>query len=421
MVRDLQAADEVLNDSDVVAAIAGDPDAQELLGADEGSEHLLDQPEQDYSVLDADSSQRNAINTVLSGRSLVIHGPPGTGKSQTIANLIAALVARGRKVLFVAEKRAAIDAVLSRLKSVELGGTVLDIHDGTRDRMRICRDLGDTLEQAQSTAAPDVDDLHRRLTDRQRRLARHASALHQVHQPWGVTPFQVQSALLGIPKSARTQVRISAPERISRERADRIRDELREFAHLGGFTLRPASTPWFGAILRTRDEAQQACELAVRVGTRGLPMQAQRIEQACAETGLRLPQSYQDRLSRMQLFAAVRASFQTFAAGVYATDVDRLAAAAGGPPASRSALASTSIRPSAPWDSSLPRASYGAATRAGAPVGPGDLRLLAGRATARGAAERCADPEQAACRPGHLPEPDVAETPVHRLPPPRVG
>lgn len=70
------------------------------------------------AVLDADSFQRNAIDTVLAGQSLVIHGPPGTGKSQTIANLIAALVARGRKVLFVAEKRAAIDAVLSRLKGV---------------------------------------------------------------------------------------------------------------------------------------------------------------------------------------------------------------------------------------------------------------------------------------------------------------
>ena len=329
MVRDLQAAGEVLRDSDVVAAIAGDPDAQELLGADEDSEPMLDSPEQDYSVLDADSSQRSAINTVLSGRSLVIHGPPGTGKSQTIANLIAALVARGRKVLFVAEKRAAIDAVLSRLKSVELGGAVLDIHDGTRDRMRICKDLGDTLEQAQRTAEPDVTDLHRRLTDRQRRLARHASALHQVHQPWGVTPFKIQSALLGIPESAHTRVRISAPERISGERADRIRDELREFAHLGGFTLRPGSTPWFGAMLRTPDQAQQACELAVGVSTRGLPFLAERIDQACTETCLRRPQSYQDRLTTMQLFAAVRASLQTFAPAVYVAGPDRLAAAAG--------------------------------------------------------------------------------------------
>ena len=82
---------------------------------------------------------------MLAGRSLVVHGPPGTGKSQTIANLIAALVARGRKVLFVAEKRAAIDAVLSRLKSADLGEVVLDIHEGTRDRLRIARDLGDVL------------------------------------------------------------------------------------------------------------------------------------------------------------------------------------------------------------------------------------------------------------------------------------
>ena len=216
MVRDLQAAGELLADSDVVAAIAGDVEAQELLGADEVAEPVADAPEEDYSVLDADSSQRSAINAVLSGRSLVIHGPPGTGKSQTIANLIAALVARGRKVMFVAEKRAAIDAVLSRLKGVDLGDMVLDIHDGTRDRLRIARNLGETLDLAQRAAEPDVGTLHRRLIDRQRRLNQHTTALHQVHEPWGVTPFEVQSALLGIPDEARTPVRLSRPARIGR-------------------------------------------------------------------------------------------------------------------------------------------------------------------------------------------------------------
>ena len=135
MVRDMEAAGELLAESDLVAAIAGDPEAQELVSADRDpgtpGSGATDSPEDDYSVLDADSSQRHAIDTVLGGQSLVIHGPPGTGKSQTIANLIAALVARGRKVLFVAEKRAAIDAVLSRLKGVDLGDMVLDIHEGT--------------------------------------------------------------------------------------------------------------------------------------------------------------------------------------------------------------------------------------------------------------------------------------------------
>jgi very-short-patch-repair endonuclease len=332
MVRDLQAAAEVLNDSDVVAAIAGDPDAQESLGVDEGAEPLLDSPENDYSVLDADSSQRSAIDTVLSGRSLVIHGPPGTGKSQTIANLIAALVARGRKVLFVAEKRAAIDAVLSRLKSVQLGGAVLDIHDGTRDRMRIARDLGETLEEAQRTTEPNVGDLHRRLVDRQRRLARHVSALHQRHQPWDVTPFQIQSALLGVPDEARTRVRIAEPERIGGERADRIRDELREFAHLGGFTIRPKSTPWFGAALRTPDQARRACELASQLSARTLPLCAGRVEQACEDAGLRPPRCYPDSMARLQLFASVQSSLQLFRPGIYAADAERMAAATGNAP-----------------------------------------------------------------------------------------
>ena len=111
----------------------------------------------DYSVLDADSSQRSAIDAVLAGRSLVIHGPPGTGKSQTIANLIAAMVARGRKVLFVAEKRAAIDAVLSRLAAVDLGDLVLDIHEGTRDRQRIAGRPGrHPGPRASTPAEPDT-------------------------------------------------------------------------------------------------------------------------------------------------------------------------------------------------------------------------------------------------------------------------
>jgi very-short-patch-repair endonuclease len=333
MVRDLQGAGDLLCDSDVVAAIAGDPDAQQQLGGDAAIDAadgpLLDSPDEDYSVLDADSSQRSAIAAVLSGRSLVIHGPPGTGKSQTIANLIATLVARGRKVLFVAEKRAAIDAVLSRLKGVGLGGTVLDIHEGTRDRLRIARDLGDTLEEAQRAAAPDLSDLHRRLVDRQQRLSQHAAALHRVHQPWGLTPFEVQAALLGIPDEARTPARLAAPERLTREAADRFRDELREFAHLGGFTLRPDSTPWFGAALRTPEQARQACDLAVRLSSHGLPAAVHRIARAAAETGLRPPQNYAGATAVMRLYAAVAGTLRRLEPAVYAADPGRLATAVG--------------------------------------------------------------------------------------------
>jgi very-short-patch-repair endonuclease len=316
MVRDLEAAGDLLADSDLVAAIAGDAHAQQLVAAEPAdSGHAAaaaDTPENDYSVLDADSSQRSAIDAVVAGRSLVVHGPPGTGKSQTIANLIAAMVARGRKVLFVAEKRAAIDAVLSRLVGVNLGDLVLDIHEGTRDRQRIAADLGSTLDLAEHDTAPDTTALHRRLTDRQQRLRRHATALHRVHEPWRLSAYQVQSALLGVPADARVSARLAAPGEITPDLADEIRDELREFTRLGGFTLRPDSTPWFGAAIRSRAQAHEAVELAVTLSSRTLPQLAARLAVACSETGLppAASLSYKERTRLAHLFTLLHSAGQ---------------------------------------------------------------------------------------------------------------
>ncbi|MEO3858868.1 AAA domain-containing protein [Acrocarpospora sp. B8E8] len=329
MVRDMQAAGELLADSDIVAAIAGDPEAQELLLATDTFPAIDDTPESDYSVLDADSSQRSAIDAVLAGRSLVIHGPPGTGKSQTIANLIAALVARGRKILFVAEKRAAIDAVLSRLKGAGLGDMAIDIHEGTRDRQRIAKDLGTTLDLAAQVAGTADEGPHRRLAERQKRLNQHVTALHEVHEPWGVTAFEVQSALLGIPAEARTPVRLALSERMSREAADRIRDDLREFAHLGGFTLRPRATSWYGAALRTPLDARLAMDMVTQLTTVTLPMLADRLGRACDELGLTPPSSYPAQLAVLELLSGIARTHELFDPAVYGSSPADLAAATG--------------------------------------------------------------------------------------------
>ncbi|MBK6736349.1 MAG: hypothetical protein IPG61_20240 [bacterium] len=79
-----------------------------------------------HEVVDADSSQVLALEDVKAGRTLVIEGPPGTGKSQTITNLIAEAVASGRKVLFVSEKMAALSVVKRNLDQVGLGDACLD-------------------------------------------------------------------------------------------------------------------------------------------------------------------------------------------------------------------------------------------------------------------------------------------------------
>jgi hypothetical protein len=79
-------------------------------------------------VHDADSSQHSAIVDAVRGRSFVIEGPPGTGKSQTISNLIASFIYLGKTVLFVSEKMAALEVVKSRLEKVDLGDFCLTLH-----------------------------------------------------------------------------------------------------------------------------------------------------------------------------------------------------------------------------------------------------------------------------------------------------
>ncbi|MET8629055.1 DUF4011 domain-containing protein [Kitasatospora sp. NPDC004669] len=106
----------------------------------------LQPPEQTPLVLDSDSSQRQCVAAAVEGRSFVMDGPPGTGKSQTITNIIAGLLDQGRTVLFVSEKAAALDVVRNRLKDVGLDDYVLALHSNTMGRKQVAQELGRALE-----------------------------------------------------------------------------------------------------------------------------------------------------------------------------------------------------------------------------------------------------------------------------------
>ncbi len=128
---------------------------QPLFGEDDRIDEFI-QPSNMVHVVDADSSQTIAIEEVKNGRSLVIQGPPGTGKSQTITNLIAASVKAGKKVLFVAEKMAALDVVKRRLESIGLGEMCLELHSHKANKKHVLEDLKRTLE-LQPPIVGDVD------------------------------------------------------------------------------------------------------------------------------------------------------------------------------------------------------------------------------------------------------------------------
>jgi len=94
----------------------------------------------------ADSSQLRAVADAVDGRTFVLEGPPGTGKSQTITNLLAHAMSAGRRVLFVAEKRAALEVVKKRLESIGLGELSLDLHDKSARPAAVRAQIKDALE-----------------------------------------------------------------------------------------------------------------------------------------------------------------------------------------------------------------------------------------------------------------------------------
>jgi hypothetical protein len=105
-------------------------------------------PESDLPVIfDADSSQHSAIIDVLSGRNVVINGPPGTGKSQTITNIIAAAIRAGKKILFVSEKLAALEVVRDRLNRANLGHFCLELHSHKTQKKKLLTDLQERINQ----------------------------------------------------------------------------------------------------------------------------------------------------------------------------------------------------------------------------------------------------------------------------------
>jgi predicted DNA-binding WGR domain protein len=107
----------------------------------------LNRPDDWYHVISADPAQTRAILQSRAGYSYIIQGPPGTGKSQTITNLIADFVARGKNILFVCEKRAALDVVYHRLKQVGLEELCCYIHDSQGDKREFIRNLKGTYEE----------------------------------------------------------------------------------------------------------------------------------------------------------------------------------------------------------------------------------------------------------------------------------
>ena len=268
MVQDLDVLDDVLVANDVVAALAGDAEARQVLlppsGQEPNGEAEDDRsPDTDFTVLDADASQLRVIRSVLNGRTGVISGPPGTGKSQTIANILAECVAQGKSVLFVAEKRAALDVVLGRLREAGLEHIALDLAGAERSKQAIANQLGESLHRIREARDVPMESLHRSVAERRNQLNAYVRALHRVRPPWGLSVYDMFGRVLGTPETLRVLTRLD-PKVLTQFTDDtqhHIEERLKELAGLDDYK----QSPWFQLRLQTPHEASQAIATVARL------------------------------------------------------------------------------------------------------------------------------------------------------------
>ena len=147
MHADLAGNNHDFSSNEIVLDILGGTGSYTTAFADE---YEIDDPNIEskvpYLVLDADASQFSSIVDVIDGKNIAVEGPPGTGKSQTIVNTIAVAMAQGKKVLFIAEKMAALEVVKSRLEAVGLGEFLLPLQATRSTREQVIESIRNRLE-----------------------------------------------------------------------------------------------------------------------------------------------------------------------------------------------------------------------------------------------------------------------------------
>ena len=248
--RDLEENEDRIAAHDLIRLLVEGP-ASEMLDAIDFApvpeEHLDDRhpPEELACILDADASQRQCVIAARAGRSFVMSGPPGTGKSQTIANSIAQLLYDGKTVLFVSEKAAALDVVLKRLAELHLDEFVLELHSHKATRKAVAQELGAALTVRPNAPVRISDDDRDRVTELRRLLTDHAIAVNEVRQPLDRSLHDIAGEIVSIdsfPVAALTTLEASGLSarrlRTMLEQAERLSENWAPFERGSAFLWR---------------------------------------------------------------------------------------------------------------------------------------------------------------------------------------
>ena len=336
MVQDLEASEEALIDHDIVAALAGDGPTRHRLQDRYRSIHVsaadpdkLD-PDKEFLVVDADASQNLAIDDVLAGQDLIVKGPPGTGKSQTIANLISTALGQGKTVLFVAEKRAAIDAVFKRLHAVGLDDLLLDLHDTDLTRRKVAQTLKKSLDLVGTEPPRPHGDQSDRLVRARAAVDDFVVAAHRPRLPWQASAYDARLRCHAATPAQRTDFRLHEPAlaALDAQHYAEARRHMQSLAEVQAFETETLDSPWQRLADVTPEHCQTAFETAQRLRAQTLPQCLDKLKRAATETGLPPATSIAGWKAYMEAWRGARLALGVFGDRAFGTVPEALADAA---------------------------------------------------------------------------------------------
>ncbi|GIF38818.1 DUF4011 domain-containing protein [Actinoplanes xinjiangensis] len=243
-------------------------------------------PEDVPLVLDADSSQRACVAAALAGHSFVMDGPPGTGKSQTVANMIGALLHAGKRVLFVSEKVAALDVVRNRLAEAGLDRYLLELHGQKAGRREVATLLAAAVDETPEPPAdgPALDRAG--LRERRERLTAYAFAMNEIRRPLGASLHEIIGRCAALFRVPAAPVPTIVPGTLTPDAVHRIREATDQLSRSWRAIADGDALLWRDVIIREPlDPALSRAEKALAA----LARTARTAENAATAFGLHRP------------------------------------------------------------------------------------------------------------------------------------
>jgi len=286
MYRDLEAGVSAAEANAIIQALAGD---LSLLSSSQGDlveipANQLDErvdPAECMQVLDADSSQQQAIELAKAGASFVLQGPPGTGKSQTIANIIAELLGLGRTVLFVSEKAAALDVVHRRLTQAGLADGCLALHSAKANKRDVVAELARVYSLGSGRAAGTTPFNYSRLRERRSALNDYVAQVHAVRMPLAKSVFQVEGLAAAVSDAPEVAFEFSDIVHLTADALETMQDAMARLSGSAEAIDALQQNPWRGANVDGLSvEAQRVTRAGIKEFTTHLS--------ACASSGNQL-------------------------------------------------------------------------------------------------------------------------------------